>query len=66
MFNVDLIYGVGEARRAHPKGLARLPNISSQKCTSITLFEKMPVLQALTAFDYKNIATDNGIQLKLF
>jgi hypothetical protein len=33
---------------------------------SITLFEKMPILQAFSAFDYKNIATDNGMQLKLF
>jgi IS4 transposase len=33
---------------------------------SITLFEKMPILQAFTAFDYKNITTDCGIQLKLF
>jgi hypothetical protein len=33
---------------------------------SITLFEKMPILQAFTAFDYKNITTDSGIQLKLF
>jgi len=33
---------------------------------SITLFEKMPILQAFTAFDYRNITTDNGIQLKLF
>jgi len=33
---------------------------------SITLFEKMPILQAFTAFDYKNITIDNGIQLKLF
>ena len=33
---------------------------------SITLFEKMPILQAFTAFDYKNITTNNYIQLKLF
>jgi hypothetical protein len=33
---------------------------------SITLFEKMPILQAFTAFDYKNISTNNYIQLKLF
>lgn len=33
---------------------------------SITLFEKMPILQAFTAFDYKNITTNNSIQLKLF
>ena len=33
---------------------------------SITLFEKMPILQAFTAFDYKNITTNNGMQLKLF
>ena len=33
---------------------------------SITLFEKMPILQAFTAFDYKNITTSNSIQLKLF
>ena len=33
---------------------------------SITLFEKMPILQAFSAFDYKSIATDHGNQLKLF
>lgn len=33
---------------------------------SITLFEKMPILQAFTAFDYKNVTTNNGMQLKLF
>jgi len=33
---------------------------------SITLFEKMPILQAFQAFDYRNITTDYGIQLKLF
>ena len=33
---------------------------------SITLFEKMPILQAFTALDYKNITTNNYIQLKLF
>ncbi|MGD9077176.1 MAG: transposase, partial [Desulfobacteraceae bacterium] len=33
---------------------------------SITLFEKMPILQAFTAFDYNNITTNNGMQLKLF
>lgn len=41
-FNGDLSYRVGEARRAHPKGLARLPNISPQNCTSIvTLLESL-------------------------
>jgi len=33
---------------------------------SITIFEKMPILRALTAFNYKNITTDSGNQLKLF
>lgn len=33
---------------------------------SITLFEKMPILQALTANDYKNKITSGHIQLKLF
>ena len=33
---------------------------------SITLFEKMPVLQALTATDYRNQITTGPIQLKLF
>ena len=33
---------------------------------SITLFEKMPIIQAFQAFDYKNTTTDNGNQLKLF
>ena len=33
---------------------------------SITLFEKMPILQALTANGYKNQITSNHIQLKLF
>ena len=33
---------------------------------SITLFEKMPILQALTADTYKNKITSNHIQLKLF
>ena len=33
---------------------------------SITLFEKMPILQALTADDYRNKITSNCIQLKLF
>jgi hypothetical protein len=33
---------------------------------SITLFEKMPILQALTANDYKNQITTNHMQLKLF
>jgi len=33
---------------------------------SITLFEKMPVLQALTAADYRNQITTGPIQLKLF
>ena len=33
---------------------------------SITLFEKMPVLQALTAADYSNQITAGPIQLKLF
>ena len=33
---------------------------------SITLFEKMPILQALTADDYRNKITSNHIQLKLF
>jgi len=33
---------------------------------SITLFEKMPILQALTADDYRNQITSNHIQLKLF
>jgi len=33
---------------------------------SITLFEKMPILQALTADDYKNKITSGYIQLKLF
>ena len=33
---------------------------------SITLFEKIPVLQALTETDYKNKITSNHIQLKLF
>jgi hypothetical protein len=33
---------------------------------SITLFEKMPILQALTETDYKNIITSGHIQLNLF
>ena len=33
---------------------------------SITLFEKMPILQALTANDYKNKITSGYIQLNLF
>jgi IS4 transposase len=33
---------------------------------SITLFEKMPILQALTADAYRNQITSNHIQLKLF
>jgi hypothetical protein len=33
---------------------------------SITLFEKMPIFQAFTAFDYKKITESNCIQLKLF
>ena len=33
---------------------------------SITLFEKMTILQAFTADDYKNIITSEHIQLKLF
>jgi transposase len=33
---------------------------------SITLFERMPILQALTANDYKNKITSNPIQLNLF
>jgi hypothetical protein len=33
---------------------------------SITLFEKMPILQALTETDYKNKITSSHIQLKLF
>jgi len=33
---------------------------------SITLFEKIPIFQAFTAFDYESITTDKGIQLKLF
>ena len=33
---------------------------------SITLFEKMPILQALTETDYKNKITSGPIQLKLF
>jgi len=33
---------------------------------SITLFEKMPILQALTANDYRNQITAGHIQLKLF
>jgi len=33
---------------------------------SITLFEKMPILQAFTADDYKNQFTSGYIQLKLF
>ncbi len=33
---------------------------------SITLFEKMPILQALTADDYTNTITSNHKQLKLF
>ena len=33
---------------------------------SITLFEKMPILQALTADDYRNQITTGPIQLKLF
>ena len=33
---------------------------------SITLFEKMPIYQALTDNDYKNKITSNHIQLKLF
>jgi len=33
---------------------------------SITLFEKMPILQAFTADDYKNKFTSEHIQLKLF
>ena len=33
---------------------------------SITLFEKMPILQALTNDDYRNQITSNHIQLNLF
>jgi hypothetical protein len=33
---------------------------------SITLFEKMPILQALTETDYKNKITSSHMQLKLF
>jgi len=33
---------------------------------SITLFEKMPILQALTASEYKTKITSNHMQLKLF
>ena len=33
---------------------------------SITLFEKMPMLQALTGIDYKNTITSGHIQLELF
>lgn len=33
---------------------------------SISIFEKMPILQALTADDYKNKITSGPIQLKLF
>jgi len=33
---------------------------------SITLFERMPILQVLTARDYRNEITSNEIQLKLF
>ena len=33
---------------------------------SITLFEKMPILQAITADGYRNQITSNDIQLKLF
>jgi hypothetical protein len=33
---------------------------------SITLFEKMPILQSLTDNDYKNIITNGHIQLNLF
>jgi len=33
---------------------------------SISLFEKMPILQAFTADDYKSITTSGHIQLKLF
>jgi hypothetical protein len=33
---------------------------------SITLFEKMPILQALTETDYKNKITSGHIQLNLF
>jgi len=33
---------------------------------SITLFEKMPILQALAKFDYKNKITSGHIQLNLF
>ena len=33
---------------------------------SITLFEKMPIIQAFQAFDYKNTTAYNSNQLKLF
>jgi IS4 transposase len=33
---------------------------------SISVFERMPMLQAFTADDYKNITTNGHIQLKLF
>jgi hypothetical protein len=33
---------------------------------SITLFEKMPILQALTVDDYRNPINSGHIQLKLF
>jgi hypothetical protein len=33
---------------------------------SITLFEKMPILQALTANGYRNKITSGHMQLKLF
>jgi len=33
---------------------------------SITLFEKMPILQTLTETDYKNKITMGHMQLKLF
>jgi hypothetical protein len=33
---------------------------------SISIFEKMPILQALTETDYKNKITSGPIQLNLF
>ena len=39
MFNDPPSYRVGEASRANPKGLARLPNSITRKGTSIVDFE---------------------------
>ncbi|WP_319521105.1 IS4 family transposase [uncultured Desulfosarcina sp.] len=43
-----------------------LPLYTILQILSITLFEKMPILQAFTADDYRNKITSGHMQLKLF